>query len=144
MKIEFQLKMIMMNGRGIHITNSRWAEFQMRFSGRSRPLRIGGFLFLMMMMMIEMMMAMMMILMMMIIMMLITGMTRAQPRRSVLYRSRGRWYWSYFLSYIVLYHFMISTLYDIISYFSCHVKILCVNIVLGGTPIFHGLNILLN
>ena len=27
----------------IYLTNFRWAEFQMRFSGRSRPLRIGGF-----------------------------------------------------------------------------------------------------
>lgn len=37
---------MMMNGRGgMDITNSRWAEFQMRFSGRSRPLRIGEFFF---------------------------------------------------------------------------------------------------
>ena len=27
----------------VYLTNFRWAEFQMRFSGRSRPLRIGGF-----------------------------------------------------------------------------------------------------
>ena len=27
----------------LYLTNFRWAEFQMRFSGRSRPLRIGGF-----------------------------------------------------------------------------------------------------